>query len=297
MIFSRNYVHTNSQRKELPEPGLELFNLTANDGDIHRYPAGCIPFHWHSELEVFVLLSGNVQISIGDCSFPAEVGEGCFINTGVLHSFYALEDAPCRYRSFVFDSGIVSGMPGSIFDMKYVRPLLNHGAPFLKFSEKEDPVCFKEFDAAFCACIGEPHGYEFRVRESLSNILLYISEKSPFDQRQAISVQERRLKRILEWADENIEKNIRINDLAAAANICPRECQRLFKKYLHCSPMEYLRRQRIFIAADFLSATDEPITNIALRCGFSSPSYFSNQFKRIVGKMPLEYRAASYGKK
>ena len=35
--------------------------------------------------------------------------------------------------------------------------------------------------------------------------------------------------------------------------------------------------------------------DIALRCGFFSPSYFSSQFKRIAGKTPMEYRTAACG--
>ena len=176
-------------------------------------------------------------------------GEGCFINTGVLHSFQALETGACTFRSFVFDAGIVSGMPGSVFDIKYVR------------------------------------------REILSKILMHIKGKTMAESsRQFPSVQEGRLKQMLEWIDNHIEKPIRLDDLAASANICPRECQRIFSTYLHCSPMEYLRRRRLYFAADLLCRTDAPVTDIALRCGFSSPSYFSNQFKLLVGKTPTEYR-------
>ena len=64
----------------------------------------------------------------------------------------------------------------------------------------------------------------------------------------------------------------------------------MFQKYLHCSPTEYIRRQKIFLAAGLLSFTDDPVTGIGSRCGFSSPSYFSSEFKKIIGKTPVEYR-------
>lgn len=291
MIFNRNYLHINSYRKEVPEQGLEMFNLTANDGDIHQFPTGCIPFHWHSELEIFVLLGGRVQINIRDSTIYLNAGEGCFINTGVLHSFNVLEGFPCRYRSFVFDAGIVGGVPGSIFDVNYVRPIINNGVPYLVFSDNsENAIYFEQFDLAFRACEEEREGYEFCVREALSNILLFLNKKSFSSFLKIASVREMRLKQILEWIDMNIEKEIRLNDIAVIANICPRECQRIFSKYLHCSPMEYIRRQRMLVAADLITTTNEPVTNVALRCGFSSPSYFSSQFKHMFGKSPIEYR-------
>ena len=65
MIFSRNYLHINAQRQEFPEQGLELFDLAANEGDICRHVAGCIPLHWHPDLELFVLLEGCAQVTAG----------------------------------------------------------------------------------------------------------------------------------------------------------------------------------------------------------------------------------------
>lgn len=292
MILHRNYIHTDSQRKEFLEDGLELFDLTANDNDIHQFVAGCISVHWHAELEIFILRQGRVQVDIGSSQYELTAGEGCFINTGVLHSFQALETGACTFRSFVFDAGIVSGMPGSVFDIKYVRPLLQSGIPFLKLHpDRGDERFFSEFQAAFDACEQEAPQYEFEVREILSKILMHIKGKTMAESsRQFPSVQEGRLKQMLEWIDNHIEKPIRLDDLAASANICPRECQRIFSTYLHCSPMEYLRRRRLYFAADLLCRTDAPVTDIALRCGFSSPSYFSNQFKLLVGKTPTEYR-------
>lgn len=297
MIFSRNYLHINSQKKELPEQGLELFNLAANDGDIHQFPGNCISLHWHSEIEIFILLQGYVEVRIGEKSFHLVSGEGCFINTGVLHSFYTSDTSPCHYRSFVFDSSIVSGMPGSVFDVKYVRPLLNKGASFMKLGNTpENAIYFEQFDIAFAACQKEFDGYEFTVREALAQIVFFLSKHCTSDSPSFMSIQEKRLRQMLEWIDENINKNIFLKDLSQAANICPRECQRIFHKYLHCSPMDYIRRQRILISTQILSDTDDPITDIALKCGFSSPSYFSNQFKYVTGKTPTEYRILFYNK-
>lgn len=291
MILSRNYVHINSQKKEMPEQGLELFNLTANDSDIHNFPGSCISLHWHSELEIFILLQGNVEVRIGEKSFHLAAGEGCFINTDVLHSFYALDSSPCHFHSFVFDSSIVSGMPGSVFDVKYVRPLLNNGSSFMKLSNSiENTIYFEQFDIAFAACQKEFDGYEFTVREALAQIVFFLLKHCTSGSTLYTSIQEKRLKQMLEWIGENIDKNIFLKDLSQSANICPRECQRIFHKYLHCTPMDYIRRQRILISTQMLCDTDESITDIALKCGFCSPSYFSEQFKCVMGKTPTEYR-------
>ena len=134
MIEYRSFVPMNPDREEINELEHSPFNLHANEGNIHRYAAGLIPSHWHRELEIFLLLEGRVRIGIGKETFEILPGEGCFINTGVLHSYTALTAEPCRFRSFVFDAAILAGAPGSVFDTRYVRPFLAEGTAFAPFS-------------------------------------------------------------------------------------------------------------------------------------------------------------------
>lgn len=296
MIFSRNYVPMDESRQELMQQKLSLFDFQVNDGDIHQYLTGYIPSHWHPQLELFVLLKGSVRIGIGDHSYLVHAGEGCFINSGVLHSFTAAVPTSCAYRSFVFDAGIVSGMPGSIFDVRYVRPLLESGMAFYKFDQAtENERYFSQFDTAFNACVKENTGFEFRVRDCVSDILLFLNEKQDCSSlpSPAISTQEQHLKTMLGWIDAHLQSTVTLDDLSACVAISPRECQRIFRRYLHCRPMEYLRRRRLLTCADLLQNSDLPITQIAFEYGFPSSAYFSRQFKLLAGCTPTEYRKQS----
>ena len=134
MIQTRNYVTVDFQGKEIPSGHLRPFNLTANDGDIHQYATDCIIAHWHQEMEVFISTRGQVRIGIEDQEYLVREGEGCFINSDILHSFTPVDASPCTYHSFVFDTGIVGGAPGSVFDTSCVRPLLESGIPYLQFT-------------------------------------------------------------------------------------------------------------------------------------------------------------------
>lgn len=294
MIRNPSFLYTDQNRKEILEQNIQLFNLTANCGDIHHYIADCIPSHWHRELEIFLLLEGSVHFTIEDLIYRIDAGEGCFVNTGVLHSLTGISPAPCIFRSFVFDSGIVGGTPGSIFDTEYVRPLLETGPSFLKFQKiPENEPYFQQFGQAFTACEEELPGYEFKIRTALSEILLFVKEKSRLlPPRKMPAIQETRIKQMLEYIEANIGSAMTVKEIAATANICSRECQRIFSRYLHYSPMEYVQRRRIFAAARLLSDTELPITDIGLSCGFQSPAYFSKQFKQLTGSTPREYRTA-----
>ena len=232
-----------------------------------------------------------MRVSAGDQAYDLRRGEGCFINTGVLHSYTALTAEPCRFRSFVFDAAILAGAPGSVFDTRYVRPFLAEGTAFAPFSA-EDSAYAAAFSAAFSACASETFGYEFTVRGALSQILLLAQAKAIASVPAA--PQEERMKAMLAWIDAHLESEIRMEDLAREAHVCPRVCQRLFQRYLHCRPMEYCMQKRVMAAAWMLSTTDEPVTNIAVKYAFSSPSHFSRQFRLATGCTPSEYREKSH---
>lgn len=295
MILSRARIKLDDSGKELPPEGIEAFNLTVNEGYIQQYIAGYIPAHWHGEFEIFRLFSGCVDIGIGDKTYTYHAGEGCFINANVIHSFTARVPERCNYRSFVLDAGIIGSVPGSVFDTKYVRPFAEYGAPIIKFSENDavDTAFFQAFDRAFTACAEESPAYEFITRAALSEMFLAAHDKSRTAEIQKPpKVQEERLKLMIRRIEDNLDKPLTVRKIADAVNICPRECQRIFKKCLHYSPIEYALRRRIFAAAEQLAATDKSVTEIALTYGFSSPSYFTKQFKALVGVSPAAYRSA-----
>lgn len=178
MIRSSGLLYTDKQGKEVREDSTVLFELSANDADTHQYVANCVPPHWHDELEIFWLMEGRVRVGIGEETHELQAGEGCLINAGVLHSVTGAVQEACRFRSFVFDASIVSGMPGGVFDVKYIRPLIEKGPTFLRLDlAGADTACLRAFQCAFDACEKEEPGFEFRVREALTEILLNVLKK------------------------------------------------------------------------------------------------------------------------
>lgn len=292
MIFQRSSVPVTDRGKEVINQN-DLLNLMVNDNDLHHYVAGYIPAHWHPEMELFSLLSGKVRVNAGSESCELSPGEGCFLNAEVVHSFQTLEPEECRFQSFVFDPGIVGGLPGSVFDVKFVRPLLDSSVPFLKLGREAQPF-FSALTAGIQACHAENPGFELALRDALSRAVFYVGSRCAFEDRKTPSVQEERLKEMLLWLDSHFEEAIGVADLAAVGHVSLRECQRVFRRYLRCGPVEYMRRRRLLRASELLRTTQAPVTDIALRCGFGTPSYFAVEFKKLVGKTPQQYRKDAF---
>ena len=62
-----------------------------------------------------------------------------------------------------------------------------------------------------------------------------------------------------------------------------------FKEAVGSSPMEYLTRWRMLLAADKLSNSTDPVSAIALSLGYESEIAFSTAFKREMGCSPRQY--------
>lgn len=220
-------------------------------------------------------------------------GEGFFANSEVLHGVSCPSGNVCHYHSMVFHPEILSGSSGSAYDILYLRPFMEQGSPIRIFrpqGHRKGQVIASLFASAFQSCSQAENGYEFVVRNLLSEIFLILREFSERESARKSNPQELRIKQMLSWLDEHYMENITISQLAGAVGICVRECQRTFANVLHTTPIQYLNRRRITIAAEFLVSTDMPISKIGLCCGFDNPSYFAKQFKKITGMTPKVYR-------
>lgn len=88
----------------------------------------------------------------------------------------------------------------------------------------------------------------------------------------------------------HLPEPITVDELAAIACMSPSRLFAVFQQWLHCSPMEYVKRLRINQAAQLLVSTDQTLNEIAAAVGFSNPFHFSREFKNLFGMPPTKYR-------
>ena len=78
--------------------------------------------------------------------------------------------------------------------------------------------------------------------------------------------------------------------IASRAGVSTATLNRMFRKYLDSSPLEYIMGLRMKMAKELLLNTDFPVKDIADRCGFSSQLYFSTFFRKNAGFSPRDFR-------
>ncbi|MGG6237474.1 helix-turn-helix domain-containing protein [Nodosilinea sp. AN01ver1] len=100
----------------------------------------------------------------------------------------------------------------------------------------------------------------------------------------------RQLRQVLDYLDAHLATEITLATLAELVDISPFHFSRLFKQSLGVSPYQYLLQQRIERAKRLLKQTDQPITTIALACGFNSHSHLGRKFRQLTGMTPKTFR-------
>ena len=99
-----------------------------------------------------------------------------------------------------------------------------------------------------------------------------------------------RVRRVTEYIEQNLDKELSLAELAALVCMSPFHFARLFKVSTGEPPHRFVIRQRIARASAFLAQRELSVAEIARRVGFRTPSHFTTVFRRISGTTPTGYR-------
>lgn len=142
--------------------------------------------------------------------------------------------------------------------------------------------------------IGQQHGRE--LMSAISEMVLCDRIRSEQEQqriplRHVLGTSQPKLLEIAALMEANIEEPLEIDELVNIVNISRRQIERLFLKYLNCSPSRYYLTIRINRARQLLQQTSMKIIEVAIACGFVSTAHFSKCYRAIFGVPPSSERS------
>lgn len=97
--------------------------------------------------------------------------------------------------------------------------------------------------------------------------------------------------RVLEFVEQNLSNGeADIGQMADACAVSRSVLQRRMKQMMGVTPIDFLREARLKHACKLLRTTDMAVSDVAYKCGFNDPKYFSRCFRQSIGMSPSEYK-------
>ena len=265
---------------KLKIPAVNKFDLkitfTNTNRESHTYEIG---LHTHRELELYINLSGDVSFLVENNLYDLSRGDVIIARPGEYHHCIYRSDAPHKYFWILFDcqknKDILDVLQNG-FSENYVSPQSDLREELLDLCSKlhSGPLSNEEKIYSF-----------FRIFSILKDSRINEVEKQ--------SVLPPELSKIIDYIDKHIFEEITISNIAKAFYISQSSLERKFKKTLDITPLEYIRKKKLILAAELLQQGKSVLT-AGTSVGYNDTSYFIELFKQYHGITPYQYKKKHY---
>ncbi|WP_166362804.1 GlxA family transcriptional regulator [Pseudomonas akapageensis] len=106
-----------------------------------------------------------------------------------------------------------------------------------------------------------------------------------------------KLQEVVELMENNVREPLSLDELANYLSVSRRQLERLFLKYLHCTPSRYYLKLRLIRARQLLRYCASPVMQVAAECGFISTQHFTRRYREQYGVSPKRDRLQGVGAK
>lgn len=246
--------------------------------------------HWHKELEIILVLKGEIELIVNGVRYELKEDEFFFINSGQVHSTSGHGDNIIVAIQINLDA----------FDRTY--PQIKNTVfewPNSQFINKDDSI-LKEFRSYIAKMVGEyrrgEKGYQVAVESHLNALFTLILRYIPQTQKKETPQYRKdlqRLQSVIEYVEEHYTEKITLEQIAKNEYISTFYLSHFFKEKMGIPFFEYLNYVRLNKSIALLDKCADNINNIALDCGFANVKSFNKVFKDAYGITPGEYKKAN----
>ena len=248
-------------------------------------------FHVHNEIEIGLVLDGEVEINMQEKKLVLKSGDSYYLNTMEVHELNARTDNAVILCIQLSPKLLASYYPN-------IHKSLVMGSS-LRNSFIQQKTSYQILQA-LCVelaynCIARPLNYQFKCVSMLNMAFFIIFSSVPVKIQSPEELAKRsswniRLKRILDYIDANFQEKLFLGDIAQRERLSMTYLSHLFKDILNKTFQEYISEKRFDYACNLLKNTDDKIINICLASGFSDVRYLNKMCHKTFGCTLKEYR-------
>ena len=249
-----------------------------------QYPLHA-PFHWQDDVEILIITSGEVELTLKGEVLLLNCGDIICINPGELHSFHAATpDAGCDIFIFPLEHLLFSHEDHD--QKRFLRPLTEGQLGLPMHIDKGSASLILQAVNLQKEC---PAAYELQTKALLLQWIVGLVQEDSFVSMRP-SKQSDVCKEILIFIGQHYTEPLTVSEVASAVGISPTYFSAFFTEHFSQHFGDYLRSIRLEQACALLLDTSMSVTEIALGVGFSSGSHFISHFRQTMGMTPLAYR-------
>ncbi len=236
-------------------------------------------FHYegerHNFWELVYVVDGCAGVLEDDKIYELYPGEVIFHMPMEFHRLWAKKDEKLHL--------IVMSFSLSGEDVSF----LGKGA--FRLAPSEYAILREALDA-ICHCVEFDNDIKNQmISNNLERLILKLLEEHSESKNQKKTIGNSNYKNIIAVMNANLDKKLSIDEIAKLCNLSTSNLKKTFKKYSGMGVIEYFNNLKIAEAIKLLGE-DVPVAQISEMLGYSSPSYFTDAFKRHCGSSPTNYR-------
>lgn len=100
-----------------------------------------------------------------------------------------------------------------------------------------------------------------------------------------------KFRKAINFIQIHLGDKIDIGELAQISHLSNSQFRKRFKQQFRASPRDFILRTRLQAASKMLIKSNDPIVDVALKCGFTDQSYFTRQFSKFFELSPKKYQS------
>ncbi|MGB8450831.1 MAG: helix-turn-helix domain-containing protein [Anaerocolumna sp.] len=251
------------------------------------------PQHWHTDTEIIMPVENNYKVIINGMTYNLDTEDIIIIPPGELHQLYA---PPSGYRIILqFDCNLLYSLNGfnSVFHM--FRPCVIVTPASMPDIHKELSMLVQNITSEYFSTL------PFREASAYSVLIRFftILGRNCINRNDSLSNMKNQKRHeyidlifnICNYINGHCTENVNMDDIANIAGFSKYHFARLFKEVMNESCYDYLINRRIMFAEKLLIEPNLPITQAAMKSGFSSLATFNRVFKAKNRCTPSEYKS------
>lgn len=266
----------NGKITKIKIPTLNEFDFqikyTETDRKSHTYEIG---LHTHNEFELYINLSGDVSFLVENNLYDLSRGDVIIARPGEHHHCVYRSDAPHKLFWILFDCT----KNNAILDFLKDGFCENYISPQDELREELLELCFELHKGSLTD--------EEKIYTFCRIFAIFKKSKSAAPKQQSMLPHE--LCKIIDYIDSHIYEEITITGVSKALYISSSTLERRFKEVLDMTPLEYIRKKKLILAAEMLQHGESVLT-AGTSVGYNDSSYFIELFKRYYGITPYQYK-------